>query len=137
MSRFDEPQAAFVHSGCTWCILSTDDRPWVTTFPNVANGLFVLRTWTQVVTSQCSSTCSPGGLADTAYTNTLRLSNQGVEVKRAARAFTKPKSPESWISVAVDWGEGPAYKRLSNSIPKRDTPTSMLAVSGELFVEIS
>jgi hypothetical protein len=90
-----------------------------------------------VVTSQCSSTCSPGGLADTAYTNTLRLSNQGVEVKRAARAFTKPKSPESWISVAVDWGEGPAYKRLSNSIPKRDTPTSMLAVSGELFVEIS
>lgn len=34
----------------------------------------------------------------------LGLSNQGVGLKRGARAFTKPRSPESWVPVAVGWG---------------------------------
>ena len=64
-----------------------------------------------VVTSLCSSTCSSGGLTDKDYTSVLRLSNQGVEQKREARAFTKPRPPESWISAAVGWGSENLHHR--------------------------
>lgn len=44
MSRFDEPQAAFVHSGCTWWdILLMEDRPSVTAASAIIDTAVVVR----------------------------------------------------------------------------------------------
>ena len=98
MSRCDEPQTVFVHNRCTWCILSTEDRPWLTTTSTdivTAAVAHIPRLDRGIVTSHCNSMCSLGRLTDKGYTRVLRLPHQGVEKKREARAFTKPRSSES------------------------------------------
>lgn len=58
---------------------------------------------------------------------------RGVGLKRAARAFTKPRSPESWSSVAVGWVRRNriVVTRLSDFTAERSTLTLILSISGD------
>jgi hypothetical protein len=94
MSRCDEPQAVFVHGRCTWCILSTEDRPWLTTKSTDIVAAAIVHV-SKPELRYSDFTLQLHVFTGKGYTRVLRLPNQGVKKKREARAFTKPRSSES------------------------------------------